>query len=223
MLSNKTNNFLVILFTVILVSTCIKAVVPNKATENEPVVNQVYNINNTYQYDVSILSVDTSSTESEEEDSIEVLHTESEVEAETQKLIEVTEAETVEETTQQDSNGYSDNDIYLLARIVMAEAEGENMLCKKYIAQTVLNRVASDQFPNTIKKVIFQKKQFTPISDGRWDRVEPNDDCYEAVYSVISSSEPIIDSLYFECCTGDSWHARNLKLVGEAGVTRFYK
>lgn len=130
----------------------------------------------------------------------------------------------VEESENNDPNyGYSEYDIYLLARITMAEAEDEPMLCKEYTVQTVLNRVDSDEFPDTIYDVIFEKNQFTPISDGRWDRVEPNDDCYDAVYYVISQEYPIIDSLYFECCDGDSWHSRNLTLIDQSGSTRFYK
>ena len=35
---------------------------------------------------------------------------------------------------------------------------------------TVLNRVDSDEFPNTVKDVIYQKNQFTSMWNGRVDR-----------------------------------------------------
>ena len=59
-------------------------------------------------------------------------------------------------------------DDYLLARIAMAEAEGEYTETKALVILTVLNRVRSGTFPDTVKEVIFQDKQFTPVSNGRW-------------------------------------------------------
>lgn len=120
-------------------------------------------------------------------------------------------------------NKYTEDDIYLWAKIVMCEAEGESQLCKEYIAQVIKNRVDSNEFPDTIYDVIFQKNQFTPTFNGRWERVEPNQDCYDAVYTVINSDAQLIDALYFECCDGDSWHSRNLTKIAEEDGTRFYK
>ena len=121
---------------------------------------------------------------------------------------------------------YSHDDIYKLAKIIMCEAEGEPQKCKEYVGQTVLNRVRSDKFPDTIHDVIFQRSrksvQFSPTVDGRWESVEPNQDCYDAAYTVLEASEPLTDALYFEACDGDSWHARNLTQIDKVGKTRFY-
>jgi len=138
----------------------------------------------------------------------------------------ITEKETEKETeleTYKPKHNYSEDDIYYLAKIVMAEAEGESLLCKEYIAQTVINRTQSDEFPDTIIDVIYDPGQFTPVSSGRWDAVEPNQECYDAVFNVINADYPIIDSLYFESCKGDSWHSRNLETITQASNTRFYK
>ena len=120
------------------------------------------------------------------------------------------------------NNEYSEYEIYELAKIVMCEAEGESQECKEYICQVILNRVNSDSFPDTIHDVIFDGYQFTPTFDGRWERVEPNQDCYNAVYTVLNASEPLTDALYFEACIGDSWHSNNLIKVAEIDNTRFY-
>lgn len=127
--------------------------------------------------------------------------------------------------------GISEEDEYLLAKIAMAEAEGESFEAKVLVIETILNRVKSDKFPNTIREVIFQEVngvyQFAPIIDGRWDRIEPNEECWEAVKYVndISNYDETISSvpLFFESCTGESWHSRNLELVIEIGNMRFYK
>ena len=66
----------------------------------------------------------------------------------------------------------SENDRYLLALIAMAEAEGESEFGKRLVIDTVLNRVDSCEFPNTIYEVIYQKNQFSSISDGRADKIK---------------------------------------------------
>ena len=63
------------------------------------------------------------------------------------------------------------------------------------------------------------------IANGRWDRVEPNDDCWEAVQVVM---EAVYDysggALYFESCADeDNWHSRNLEFLYESDGLRFYK
>lgn len=114
---------------------------------------------------------------------------------------------------------------YLLARIAMAEAEGCNIQTKTLIIMCVLNRVWSDEFPDTIEEVIFQENQFSPIDNGRWDRVEPNEDCYEAVKVVMEAKYDYSGgATYFEnCADEDSWHSRNLEFLYESEGIRFYK
>ena len=123
------------------------------------------------------------------------------------------------------SKDWSAKESYLLARIAMAEAEGCNTQTKTLIIMCVLNRVWSDEFPDTIEEVIFQKNQFSPINDGRWDRVEPNEDCYEAVKIVMETKYDYSGgATYFESCDDeDNWHSRNLEFLYESEGIRFYK
>lgn len=67
-------------------------------------------------------------------------------------------------------------EIELIALITMAEAEGECELGKRLVIDTILNRVDSEHFPNTIKEVIYQPNQFTSVYNGRVDR------CYVTDY-----------------------------------------
>ena len=128
------------------------------------------------------------------------------------------------------SKDWSTDDNYLLARIVMAEAEGCNMQTKTLVAMVVLNRVWSEQFPDTIHDVIFEQcangtYQFSPIGNGRWDNVEPNEDCYEAVKTAMEAKYDYSGgATYFENCTDeDNWHSRNLEYLYESEGIRFYK
>lgn len=123
------------------------------------------------------------------------------------------------------SKDWSAEESYLLARIAMAEAEGCNIQTKTLIIMCVLNRVWSDEFPDTIEEVIFQENQFSPIDNGRWDRVEPNEDCYEAVKIVMEAKYDYSGgATYFEnCADEDNWHSRNLEFLYESEGIRFYK
>lgn len=144
------------------------------------------------------------------------------------------ESDTQEEETEIEVNYYPEftyskdwsvEDSYLLAKIAMAEAEGCNTRTKTLIILCVLNRVWSDEFPDTIHDVIFQTNQFSPIDNGRWDRVEPNEDCWEAVKVVMEAKYDYSGgATYFESCSDeDNWHSRNLEFLYESEGIRFYK
>lgn len=129
------------------------------------------------------------------------------------------------------SRNLSDDDKYLLAKIAMAEAEGESIETKIYVILTILNRVNSEDryFPDTVEEVIFQNNgktyQFSPVMPGgRWYRVEPNGECWAAVEIVNEMEEDISNgALYFESCEGESWHSRNLEFLFKSDNMRFYK
>lgn len=134
--------------------------------------------------------------------------------------------QTIEAETETDKPLFeiSAEETYMLVKIAMAEAEGESTEGKALVILTVLNRVESSAFPGTIQKVIFQKNQFTPISNGRYDKVEPNEDCYKALELVQSGWNESEGTLYFESCKdADNWHSRNLEFLFQCGCHKFYK
>lgn len=122
------------------------------------------------------------------------------------------------------SRDWDADDSYLLAKIAMAEAEGEDVEGKALVILVVLNRVWTDEFPGTIHDVIYQKNQFSPIANGRFDRVEPDDECYEALEMVMSGWDESNGALYFESeKSADNWHSRHLEYLFTHGGHRFYK
>lgn len=70
----------------------------------------------------------------------------------------------------------SDKDVELIALVVMAEAEGEPELGKRMVISTILNRMDSKHFPNTIYDVLYQRSQFTCMTNGRVERCEVRDE-----------------------------------------------
>ncbi|MEK5252769.1 cell wall hydrolase [Paenibacillus sp. FSL F4-0125] len=91
----------------------------------------------------------------------------------------------------------SEEELLLLQKIVMAEAEGEPYQGKVAVANVVLNRLRSANFPDTIYKVIYQKHQFSPVANGRLKRVKPNDDSIKAVNAALSGVKEVPDDTYF--------------------------
>lgn len=153
---------------------------------------------------------------------IEELYISTACEPSEEQVMEVNEEPHDEEPCDNATSIYSEYEIYELAKIIMCEAEGESQECKEYIGQVVINRVKSDKFPNTIHDVIFDGIQFSPTFDGRWESVEPTQECYDAAYTVINAPEPLTNALYFESCKGESWHSKNLSQVANISGTRFY-
>lgn len=122
----------------------------------------------------------------------------------------------------------SKEDKYLLAKITMAEAGTESLETKILVIFTILNRVESNYFPNTIEEVIYENYngvyQFTPTASEKWDSVEPNEECWEAVeIANTTEHDPSKGALFFEACKGESWHSRNLELICQSDSVRFYK
>lgn len=111
---------------------------------------------------------------------------------------------------------------YLLAKIAMAEAEGEDTEGKALVMLVVLNRACSDGFPDSIEEVILQDRQFSPVTNGRWDRVEPDQDCWDALKLIENGWDESQGALYFESKSKSNWHRRNLEFLFQHGCHYFY-
>lgn len=96
------------------------------------------------------------------------------------EIIELTETMTEELQV-------SDEEIKLIALITLGEAEGESEEGKRLVIDTILNRVDSEYFPNTITEVIYQPSQFSCVWNGRLDRVTATDDVCDLVSDEINS------------------------------------
>ena len=66
---------------------------------------------------------------------------------------------------------YGARDVYWLSHIINAEAGNQPMDGQIAVGNVVLNRVADERFPNSVKEVVFDRRggvaQFSPTADGR--------------------------------------------------------
>ena len=110
-----------------------------------------------------------------------------------------------------------DKDLQILYRIVESEATGEGYYGKVMVAETILNRVNSNLFPNDVESVVFQITdgihQFSPIKDGRFLTVDVTKETVEAVHNVYFGGVKNKDMLFFEATyVENSWAERNREL-----------
>lgn len=61
---------------------------------------------------------------------------------------------------------YTKAELRLMASIINCEAGGESYQGQVAVGIVVMNRVKSKLFPNSIKKVIYQRGQFSPVRNG---------------------------------------------------------
>lgn len=102
-------------------------------------------------------------------------------------------------TPPKENKKYTSEDLYWLSRIVNAEAAGEPYAGKLAVANVIINRKNSSEFPNTIKGVIFDSNfgiQFSPVADGSIYNT-PLDACVNAAKDALNGQNNIGDALYF--------------------------
>ena len=92
--------------------------------------------------------------------------------------------------------GSRDGDVYLLARIISAEARGEPYNGQVAVGAVVLNRVRHPSFPDTISGVIYQTDAFTAVSDGQFDQPIA-ESAYRAAQDALNGSDPSGGALYY--------------------------
>ncbi|RKD26821.1 hypothetical protein BEP19_16640 [Ammoniphilus oxalaticus] len=95
------------------------------------------------------------------------------------------------------SNSQFESDQYWLAKLVEAEASGEPYQGKVAVAAVVINRSKSPFFPKSIKSVIFERQQFTPVHTRRIYAMQAKTDTVKAVSEALNGVDPTNGALYF--------------------------
>ena len=98
------------------------------------------------------------------------------------------------------------SDHRLLAKLVYAEARGENYKGQVAVAAGTLNRVASSSFPNTLSGVIYQSGAYSCVSNGSINNT-PNATAIRAALEAMNGWDPTNGCLYYynPRLTNDAW------------------
>lgn len=125
-----------------------------------------------------------------------------------------------------------EEDYNVLLRIVEAEAGGEDENGKLLVANVILNRVKSEDFPDTIEDVVFQNDgqtwQFSPVSNGRYYAVNVSEETVCAVERALMGEDISEGALYFASRKHANpekmnWFDQRLEFLFSYGGHEFFK
>ena len=141
--------------------------------------------------ETSYISVEESTEEIEE--TVEAIETTEETEETTEiywgEPVTVEPIPMHEETEPEPETELTSEERQMLAQLVHAEVGICSAKIKALVVDVVLNRVEDERFPDTIKEVIFQRKQFSVVRNGTY---------YDAAYQLTESDWEAVDQECFD-------------------------
>ena len=110
-------------------------------------------------------------------------------------------------------NGYTQDDLHWMARIIFAEARGENFEGMVAVGSVVMNRTYYPAYPDTVHGVIFDRRngvQFSPVSNGSINNT-PCVMTFLAAVDVLEGRRNASNALFFKnpSIVRTSWISNN--------------
>jgi len=90
----------------------------------------------------------------------------------------------------------SDNDLYLMARMISAEARGEPYQGQVAVGAVIMNRVRHSSFPDTVAGVIYQKGAFSALTDGQFNQPIASS-AWNAARDAMNGWDPSGGAIYY--------------------------
>ncbi len=122
----------------------------------------------------------------------------------------------------------SQEDYQILLRIVQAEAGICDDRGKVLVANVILNRVRNEEFPDTIKDVVYQRSQFSPVANGTINTCKVTQQTIDCVNRALSGEDYSQGALYFMNRSGarqgaGSWFDGRLTFLFQHEKHEFFK
>ncbi len=87
-------------------------------------------------------------------------------------------------------------DLWLLARVIYAEAAGEPYMGKVAVGAVVMNRTRSGIFPSSVTGVIYEPWQFSCVGNWMFNSA-PDQDSMDAARDAMNGVDPTGGALYY--------------------------
>ena len=100
------------------------------------------------------------------EQNAQIIWEEDEYKASVKKLKNTSGKKSSKKKSGKEKKKYTKEELKLMTCIIYCEARGESYAGQKAVGIVVMNRKKSDDFPDSIKSVIYQKGQFSPVKNG---------------------------------------------------------
>ena len=91
----------------------------------------------------------------------------------------------------------NENEIMMIEITIQHEVGNFSKEYKTRVAELIRNRIESDDFPNTVTEVLFQKGQFQGIESWLYSGIVPDEETKEVVEEVFSSDETSHSATYY--------------------------
>ena len=115
------------------------------------------------------------------------------------------------------------DDLFWLIHIIYSEAHHESLAGQIGVGNVVLNRIASSRFPNTVKDVVFEPGQFTPVDNGSIYNT-PSSEAVRAAQLCLQGVNTVGYSMFFlnPSIADASWFNSALTYYTTIGGHAFY-
>lgn len=92
--------------------------------------------------------------------------------------------------------GVDRHDIYLMARVIEGEAADESFEGKVAVGAVIINRMESEEFPDSVRQVVYQPLAFEAVSNGQYMRpLTP--ESLKAAEMAVEGRDPTGGALYY--------------------------
>lgn len=115
------------------------------------------------------------------------------------------------------STFYNAQDLDLIARVVQHESGNQPLAGQIGVANTILNRVKSSQFPNTVSGVLNQKNQFPGATNAT-----PKSQAIIAAKLAMDGANTVGNACWFNGVGKPCWASKNKSLIVVIGNHAFY-
>lgn len=112
---------------------------------------------------------------------------------------------------------YNAQDVDLIARVIQHESGNQPLEGKIGVANVILNRVGSSQFPNTVSGVLNQKNQFPGATNST-----PKAQAIIAAKLAMDGANTVGNACWFNGVGKTCWASKNKSLTAVIGNHAFY-
>lgn len=123
---------------------------------------------------------------------------------------------------------YTDEDYEVLLRIVQAEVGICDDKGKILVANVIINRVKSSRFPGNVRDVVYQRSQFSPVSNGTINTCRVTQQTRDCVDRALAGEDYSDGALFFmnrsrSASSNVSWFDGHLTYITQHGGHEFYR
>jgi len=180
----------------------------------QDISNEMYEVTMNLQVQINDLRINDSSIYEQLDNTWEVISfTQTDI---NEQIVEIKNSLEFKEWTERSNIriDLTDEEIELLCDLVFAEASVMSFKGKSMISSVVINRVLSDEFPDNLHDVVYQKNAFSVVNDGSLGDYDMNDEYTKMVYE--KTKEAVVLSLVQDTSNG-ALYFLNVDLCYEQG------